>query len=573
MSHLYRHFSLAGNLAPLPDSSVKDAGCGYIHYVEATGYFILICATDAGFYYKEYDKNMKPTPSNWTWFSEKVGADNVTQVIDDRLILAQMTVWPSGTSEWNNSLIAWEKANLAPNNGNGGYLSWSNGWNQAFGWKVESFLIWTGGRKAPFAPFMNLTKKKEVLIPIVASDGMLEEKYKSFRAANGLPALKRKELKQYLEAESGGPMIHRISDDPSDLTFAITTDYLKNGMPDFENPAKSGLGGLGTHHWLLDIDLNCVDPYQVIITSNSDSTKSPKETVPHYGFVTHINDQYLWRRAPPRGCELSIVPTHNKINMITCDWNWGNLIVLEFDPDWNYQKPGAKSTLPYLELDSDSDVERANFPTGAVWDKDGKQFIVTYIDTTKRKDLGGGKTDWQNIRLARYDQSWEMLEDIAITKGRPNDTLNYDPIAKEWYLLLPCIPWLVQSGTRIYVSFHDRKVFVKKFNDYIYEIDPVPYGGNVYIYDLMDSATVQKPFLGVLPVKDEPGVRLETRIPPEELTALVLQETKPLVARGVTHIDRKAKITVMTRDAAASRSIQKAERRLHVMTQKPGTKT
>jgi hypothetical protein len=571
MSHYHRQLSLVGALTPpaLPDSSVKDAGCGYIHFVDATGYFILICATGEGFYYKEYDKDMQPTTNNWTHFADKVGADNVTQVIGDRLILAQMTVWGSGTSEWKKLLQDWTEANLAPQDGKRGYLSWFSGWKQVFGWKVESFKLLPGTR----APFTRFQPKKEVLIPIVASDGTLEKKYKLFRAENGLPALKPNELAQYLEAESGGPMIHRVNDDPSDLTFAITTDYLKNGFLDGENPVTSGLGGLGTHHWLLDIDLDYVDPYQVIITSNSDSTKSPKETVPHYGFVTHLKDEYLWREAPPRACELSIVPSNNKLHMIASDWNWGNLIALEFDPDWNFKKPGAKSNLPFLELDSD--VERSNFPTGAVWDKDGEQFIVAYIDTTKRKDLGGGLIDWQNIRLARYDQDWNLLDDIAITTGMPNDKPIPDPITGKQYFLLPCIPWLVQSGTRIYVSFHDRKVFVWKKQTYLYEVDKVPYGGNVYVYDLVDLpiSQVQKPFLGVLPVKDEPGARLENRIPLEELTTLMLQEAGPLAGKGVTHIDRKAKTTVMTRDAATHRSLQQTGRKLNVITQKPRSKT
>jgi hypothetical protein len=108
----------------------------------------------------------------------------------------------------------------------------------------------------------------------------------------------------------------------------------------------------------------------------------------------------------------------------------GDLVVMRYDQSWNFL--GAKTLKANVHA-----------PEGVAFD--GSRFFVAYVDTSQR----GGPASfplYQNIRLAAFDLSWNLLEDIAVTSFAPEDHKQPDR------------PWLALRGNRLYLSWDQDTV-------------------------------------------------------------------------------------------------------------------
>ncbi len=110
---------------------------------------------------------------------------------------------------------------------------------------------------------------------------------------------------------------------------------------------------------------------------------------------------------------------------VAADTYDGDVIVMQYDSDWNY-------------LGSKTLVEQAHWSTGLV--SDGTNFYLAYLDTSQRSDPGFLPVHL-NVHLAAFDQDWNLLEDVAVTDYAPEDDR------------LPGRPYLLMHDDRLYVSY------------------------------------------------------------------------------------------------------------------------
>jgi len=117
-------------------------------------------------------------------------------------------------------------------------------------------------------------------------------------------------------------------------------------------------------------------------------------------------------------------------HFVTAKAYLGDMVVMRYDQNWNYL--GVKTL-----------KSKAFFSEGLAFD--GSTFYVSYIDTSQR----AGPTSlplYQNVRLAAFDSSWNLLEDIAVTSFTPQDYKQ------------PGRPWLILRDNRLYVSYDQDTV-------------------------------------------------------------------------------------------------------------------
>lgn len=147
--------------------------------------------------------------------------------------------------------------------------------------------------------------------------------------------------------------------------------------------------GLATHNRIFNTDLEQLD-YFIL-----DDTP-------------HINASY-------------VVYVDGVYNYVTSTALFGDLIVMQYDEDWNYL--GVKTI-----------AEHGNWSQGALYDEDTERFYVSYVDFGELTDMGKlspGKTS--NINLGVFDKEWKLIENIAVTDfvfddniraGRPSVIIN-----------------------------------------------------------------------------------------------------------------------------------------------------
>lgn len=104
------------------------------------------------------------------------------------------------------------------------------------------------------------------------------------------------------------------------------------------------------------------------------------------------------------------------------DPNW-SVIVMQYDPRWTYL--GVKTLR-----------ESAATPQGLAFD--GTRYYVAYTTQERAK---GGMPMAENVHLAAFDTSWNLVDDIALTSFTLQDKTS------------SLHPWLVLRDNRLYVSY------------------------------------------------------------------------------------------------------------------------
>jgi len=144
----------------------------------------------------------------------------------------------------------------------------------------------------------------------------------------------------------------------------------------------------------------------------------------------------------------SMITVDDVINLVTGTALIGDLIVMQYDSNWNYL--GTK----ILKKNSGT-------PEGVAFD--GKRFYISYLD-----EPCTNFPCYNNVRLAAFDSSWNLLEDIAVTSSTPP--------AGSW-TGSPARPSLTLWNGRLYVCYDDTngdpsqipQAYVK-----VYELTPNP---------------------------------------------------------------------------------------------------
>ena len=142
----------------------------------------------------------------------------------------------------------------------------------------------------------------------------------------------------------------------------------------------------------------------------------------------------------------SLLVVNGVINFITSTDLWGDMIVMQYDTNWNYL--GMKTI-----------KERASAPEGAAFD--GTRFYVSYIDNSA---CNPGTLCKDNVRLAAFDANWNLLDDIAVTNFGPQD------------LKAPGRPSMTLYNGLIYVCYDQNE------NATSAEIDSNPDTANIQVH-------------------------------------------------------------------------------------------
>jgi hypothetical protein len=169
---------------------------------------------------------------------------------------------------------------------------------------------------------------------------------------------------------------------------------------------------------------------------NDNSTGTPpgltEGAATHHQFFT-TDLQFVGKRVlsdTPHITGSSMIYLNGVYHLVTANAYLGDMVVMQYDQNWNYL---GKKTLK----------SKAFFPEGLAFD--GSTFYVSYIDTSQR----AGPTSlplYQNVRLAAFDSSWNLLEDIAVTSFTPQDYKQ------------PGRPWLILRDNRLYLSYDQDTV-------------------------------------------------------------------------------------------------------------------
>lgn len=111
-------------------------------------------------------------------------------------------------------------------------------------------------------------------------------------------------------------------------------------------------------------------------------------------------------------------------NFITSTAYFGDLVVLQYDENWNY--------LGLKKLD-----DWAMWPQGAIYDSENQRFYVAYLDY----DMNEVKSRASNINVALgiFDKQWNQLEKIMVTdfSGAKNAGR----------------PWVILQDDKLYISY------------------------------------------------------------------------------------------------------------------------
>ncbi len=166
---------------------------------------------------------------------------------------------------------------------------------------------------------------------------------------------------------------------------------ISSGYTSYGGPPPPDQGG-GTHHQFFSTDLTF-------------QSKLILEDIPHIGGS-------------------SLIEVDGTLYFITATAYTGDLIVMEYDENWQY--------LGMKEL-----IKQAHWSTGVAYD--GQRFYVAYLDTSLKTEPGFFPYT-PNVHLAAFDRDWNLVDDVAVTS----------------YGFLEAItgrPWVLLHGSRLYVSY------------------------------------------------------------------------------------------------------------------------
>jgi hypothetical protein len=175
---------------------------------------------------------------------------------------------------------------------------------------------------------------------------------------------------------------------------------------------------------------------QIDISSTYRSATSTVTPGPMAGWATHhqfftTDLQFVSKRVlsdTPHINMSSMVSANGIINFVTGTALFGDLIVMQYDQNWDYLRT---KTLK----------KKSATPEGLAFD--GERFYVSYLDVPcTGTDLKGC---YMNVRLAAFDSNWNLLEDIAVTSFTPNDHKQ------------PGRPSLTLHNGRIYVCYDQNE--------------------------------------------------------------------------------------------------------------------
>ncbi len=168
-----------------------------------------------------------------------------------------------------------------------------------------------------------------------------------------------------------GPL--KAGEDPGDPMLAYVNGEIDISSKYITDPTKiNPWASASTHHQFFTTDLKFVN-------------KQVLSDTPHINMT-------------------SMITVGDTINFIAGTALMGDLIVIQYDTSWKYLR-----TIPLKK--------NSVCPEGMAFD--GKRFYVSYLDITDTTRF----PTLNNVRLAAFDVSWNMLDDIAVTSFTIKDSM------------------------------------------------------------------------------------------------------------------------------------------------------
>ncbi len=183
------------------------------------------------------------------------------------------------------------------------------------------------------------------------------------------------------------------NEQPNDqmLVYVNGQFFLSSMLSSEIQPETDPEVGYKTHHHVLNSELELVDEFVL-------------------GDVPHINGS-------------SLVLVDGVYNFVTSTAYFGDLIVMQYDEDWNF-------------LDSKILYENAQWAQGTVYDEERELFYVAYLENVQ-----GERGRESNTKLGVFDKNWETVEIVDVTDLPGEEDL------------MAGRPSVMQHGDKIYVSY------------------------------------------------------------------------------------------------------------------------
>jgi len=198
---------------------------------------------------------------------------------------------------------------------------------------------------------------------------------------------------------------------------------------------------------------------QLDISAGYNLDGAPPPDASHHQFFTtdleFLEERILSDTAHIDGA--SMIYLDGVYHFITADAFHGDVVVMQYDQNWKYL--GVKTL-----------IKQAHFSTGLAYD--GQRFYLAYLDTSQRTDPGFLPV-YLNVRLAAFDQEWNLVDDVAVTDYARGETTS------------PGRPWVILHDNRLYVSYD---VGDSAAPDPLETMQAI-----VSVYELVDGSTVPPP--------------------------------------------------------------------------------
>lgn len=150
---------------------------------------------------------------------------------------------------------------------------------------------------------------------------------------------------------------------------------------------------------------------------NESTEMDQLNTDPNTGYATHnrifntdleMLDYFILDDVPHINASY-VVYAEGVYHYISSDALFGDLIVMQYDEDWNF-------------LGSQIIAEHSNWSQGAVYDPDTERFYVTYVDFGELSEDGKlTPGNAPNTTLGIFDKDWNFVENIEITNFVADD--------------------------------------------------------------------------------------------------------------------------------------------------------
>jgi hypothetical protein len=166
------------------------------------------------------------------------------------------------------------------------------------------------------------------------------------------------------------------------------------------------------------------DPMVAYVNGQVDISSVYGDNATHHNFFTtdlQFVSKRLFSDTPHFGFN-SMITQGGVINFLSSQGALGDLIVMRYDPSWTYL--GVKTL-----------KEHAATPMGVAFD--GNRFYVAYTDASQRTT----GCMCENVHLAAFDTSWNLVDDIALTSLTLQDQMS------------AIHPSLAMKDNRLYVAY------------------------------------------------------------------------------------------------------------------------